>query len=197
VRRIAQRAGELKHTTGGVTYSNTSYNANSGIANLYALSQGTSATTRLGDKIRLTKLQVRGRLYTNANEVKQTVRFIIAFMKSVEGTGIDSVAGREVVAELLESWTNVHSFYNIQRSKNFRVMYDEIFEMGGGTHPNRIPLNLCFKTNLLTRFSANGGDDNDFETWMPFVYCYTTEADGAPTDSVSLTLRTRARFYDQ
>lgn len=99
---------------------------------LHAIAEGTGQTQRIGKKIKLIKLRVRGSI-ANGSVTGPTILRLV-FYRDMQVNGVINTN-----AQLMRDTTaasNYNSDYNLDNRKRFRILYDKSFSMndcGGAT----------------------------------------------------------------
>lgn len=123
--------GVIEKKYSDTSTTNTAVSTTAGIACLNQLAQGTSATTRVGGKIVVRSIQVKGifRLEQAVDEAvsilapAQAARFMIILDKQPNGV-------LATAAEIFESSADVFSPINMANRARFVVLTDKLFALG-------------------------------------------------------------------
>lgn len=117
---------------------------------LTGITPGTSDTTRVGNKILLKYLWLKGNIRTIATSVDQTVRLVIIEDRAPTGA--------------LPAWTDVfntvdvYSFRNRDRLTRFKVYYDKMFLINRPSEENSSkPLKKFLKIRRPVYYNDTGG----------------------------------------
>nr|WAE42919.1 MAG: capsid protein [Cressdnaviricota sp.] len=192
-----QKEQELKHTTAVFnSYDNSTFTTGLVFTNpqtllLNGMQRGTSYTTRVGDTVRATSIDVRGQIYftsvTTRGGFDVDVRLMLIQMKKPEGLNMllysynPITAGRtpyfckSAVAKYPNTWEQMDPGVLSNPYFQYKTLYDKVHRLKNhvawydGTNPQCINpfFNFHIKRKLssITDYSrSNNGDITDIET---------------------------------
>ncbi len=155
--------------------------------NLVLSNQGTSDITRVGNSIRLTRVNVNYIITMNASATSTICRYILAWDSSPNGSGL-------TMANTLEDSSvtdNLVSPYNIDSKRRIHVLYDKVHTLN--INANRsVAVHFSIPLDHHVRYDGNAGDVTDLSSGNLAALHFTSEATNTPT----LTHFERVRFID-
>jgi len=188
------RRGVASRETGYVDTAAAGYNCDTtgSIALIGTIPQGTSVQERVGKKVILKSIQMRGRVETNAAATAIDCAVLIVYDKRPTGS-------LPAVADVLVS-ASPNAFNNDVNSGRFRILRRYDFVLVGSaanayTEASMKDASDYFKVNRPEIFKAAGtGAIGDIEEGA--VYVVTVGGLAAGTGAATATLAFRTRFID-
>ena len=167
--------------------------------------QGTSAYTRMGDKIRVRAIDAKITLVsagapTASTVTPVTIRIIIGYVKSPGGAGLPPISGTTGILDSSTIATYAYSPYQYDSRERYVIWYDKIHVLSDydttlhrsvdGSLPTIKELRFKKNLNAVMTHTANSGLTTDVATFLPFVfYC----SDSTVT-TFQAFINTRIRF---
>lgn len=159
-KRCMQRLAEQKHNTTGVTHAPCP--SAGAIDSLSILSQGTSATTRIGQQTHQTLLTIYGIVNLPAATASDSVRIAV-------GVDHEAVGSNPGVTDVLES-ASINSPFNHDKvsmmgaRSRMRIIGEKLIPVNGTSATVTtivIPFKLKFKLDFVTFYQSNAGTISD------------------------------------
>jgi hypothetical protein len=95
---------------------------------LVSISQGTTDITRTGDRVRVKKVQLKGKLYGNASQTGPTTARFVVFVWNISGVG--QINPPSIVQVLQASaGYGPYGSYSRDYADQFQIVYDGIFSV--------------------------------------------------------------------
>lgn len=117
------------------------------ITNLFALTQGTTATTRIGDHIKATDFTLKGTIRASTG-MSETSAFRLMLVQQKH----NEADANPVIGDILQS-TTTYSFRSIPKSKNFKILFDKTYTVNSNK-PYR-DLFIRWKGQLPIKYNAD------------------------------------------
>lgn len=158
----------------------------SGTVNLInGVAQGTDYTTRVGRKLTLKSIFVRGRISVGSTPTAGVWRFMLVYDKQPNGAAF-------VATDLLDN-VNIHGVQNLTNRDRFVIIMDKMgyLEAAGRSF---IPIKKYIKCNLEVTFGGTGGTISSIQTGSLFAVSIGHLATGVT--AITSTITTRVRFLD-
>lgn len=155
-------------------------------------SQGTSSITRIGDKIVVKQVQVRGEVHpVDAATADSLCRVIVVQDMQPNGAGVAAIT------DILKS-ANANSFNNLDNRRRFKILKDAKMAVGmranGDTNsPNVYPIDMFIKCNIPTIYGGNAGTAADIQENSIYLVTVGSQATGL---GGQLSATCRVRFTD-
>lgn len=181
-------AGELKNVD--VTAVIPAFGVATGVlTHLNPLLQGTSATTRLGRRVTMKSLYIRGYLTMAATStLAASYRVLVVYDKQAN-------AAPPTAAQILES-DFFYGLNNLGNSRRFETLCDHVTECIGTGGPNGTNFTIFKKMNHAVEFNAtNGGTIADIQTGSVYALIYMS-APGIGVATPANAIQCRIRFSD-
>lgn len=156
---------------------------------LNPLAQGTTATTRLGRRVHMKSIYIRGFAQVAPTTTGgASLRILVVYDKQCNGA---AAAATDVTV------TDVYAAQNnLSNSRRFLTLFDHVTDHFGTAGPMGVPINLYKKLNLDVEFNAgNAGDVTDISTGAVLVFVWMS-AGALATANPSSTINSRIRFTD-
>lgn len=150
--------------------------------------QGSGATNRIGRRITMRSIQLRGRIQVAATTTGASpVRLIIFYDRQANGTA-------PTATDLLNADT-ISDFNNLSNNRRFVIVAEQIRSCIGTAGPQSIYFNMYKRIKLITEFNTgNAGTVGDIQTGS--LYCLAYASAGIQVASLACNVQTRVRFTD-
>lgn len=184
--RIAGR-NELKNIDSGVPWPAFGV-GNATVTLLNGCAQGTTALTRLGRRITLRSLYIRGFVGMAATSTGSTpLRLLVVYDKQANATA-------PVATDIL-TVDNLAAVNNLGNSRRFVTLLDHVVPSIGTAGPQQAHMALYKKLNHAVEFNAgSAGTIADIQTGSVYVLTYT--GTGVAVASLATSMIARVRFED-
>lgn len=170
VNKVMNKSLELKYkdTTLGHTLDNGAF-----LYTLNSLSQGTTGSTRVGQKILMRTLQMSARV-VNTAAADQTVRVAIVLDRQNNGA---APTGATLYSQIYAAATD-QALRNIGNMSRFKVLYDMKMNVRSVNDDSNMRLLRFYKKLYIpaTYNTGNAGDSTDIQTNAVYIVLYGTEA---------------------
>jgi len=188
------RRGVANRETGYVDLASASYNCDTtgSIALVATIAQGASVQQRVGKKVILKSVQIRGRVENNADATGNDCTILLVYDKRPTGS-------LPAITDILVT-ASASSFNNDANSGRFRILRRYDFSLIGGNTSGRTEAfyksaDDFFKINRPCVFKAAGtGAIGDIEEGA--LYLVTVGVTAAGTSAATASLAFRTRFID-
>lgn len=176
---------------------------NSGVVmNLSGIAQGNDTDERIGKQVQHVSLTLKGRFHETAAGVEggsfskansHQMRLILVYQKHCKGTTPD-------ITELLDrniasSAANIVAMKNIEKGKNFYILWDKTWHIGGASFPEQLTFQKTIKVKRVSTFQGTAGATAN--CWMNHIWAFIwTDAADIDAAGVMGTLTTRLRYRD-
>jgi len=182
------QSGELKNNDVLVATPLVTFGSTAGQLQLMnGISQGTSATTRIGRRVMIKSIYLRYWCTTASNTTGSTpIRLMIVFDK--QSNTVAPTAAEVLVAD------SIVSPNNLSNSRRFVTLMDKMLQLDTAG-PNSANLEFYKKCNLEVQYNTvNGGAIGDIQTGSLYLFVWSngTLGTASPTGNVY----TRIRFED-
>ncbi len=161
---------------------------------LAQVEQGASSVQRIGNKINMVSLAVRGYVsISNAETSNSATRVIIFYDR--RPNGVLTTVGTDVLTS--NSVSGMIKTDNAQTRGRFQILYDRVFTFPGttaaGTRPSRKYFKFFIKKNLKTEYNNNTALIADFDKGVLLLSACSADAshDGA------VVINTKYKYTDQ
>jgi len=164
-------------------------NSTGNLTLLNAITKGTTDNTRVGTRVNIRRLQIRGFCaVTPTTGVDQLHRVMLIVDQQAN-------AAAPTLATILQA-TTVYSFPDPEYVDRFRIIYDRTFALNATAESGSIiPFNIDLRTKVDTHFNASAyGDIRDIISGSIYLGVIGTSAAGGTAGSVNLS--TIVRFTD-
>lgn len=150
--------------------------------------QGSAATNRIGRRIRMVSVYLRGRiLMAGTSTGSSPIRIIIFYDRQTNGAA-------PTATDLLTS-DAISSFNNLNNNRRFQVVADITRSCIGTAGPQALYFSNFKKIDLSTEFNTgNAGTVADITTGSLYALCYASPGIGVA--SLITNLNVRVRFSD-
>lgn len=190
-RQLARTGGRLPATSGELRNLDTvpgipAVGTTTGYLTLLnGCSQGTTATTRLGRRITMKSIYIRGNLQMAATTTGYCpVRILVVYDKQTNATAPS--ASDILVADA------VNNVNNLSNSRRFVTLFDEIIPVIGSAGPQAAYVTLYKKLNHVVEFNAgSAGTVGDIQTGSIYSLIYANNLTGGATLLNGLVCRIR------
>jgi hypothetical protein len=95
---------------------------------LVSISQGTTDITRTGDRVRVKKIQFKGKLYGNASQTGPTVGRLIVFVWNISGVGQINPPSMVQIVQASAGF-GPYGSYSRDYADQFQIVYDGLFSV--------------------------------------------------------------------
>lgn len=168
-------------------------NAFVGITQLNSVLQGATSYNRIGAKILIKSVNVRGtfRLLGTA-PVSEAFRFMIVFDRQPNGA-YPSLAS--VLSDNISGATSFHSAINMSYKDRFVILRDQYRTLSPAGN-TALVISEHIKTKLETQYKANAGTIGDISTGALYLICFALTAPGAASYIAMDDFHSRLRYFD-
>lgn len=151
---------------------------------LSGLTQGDGTTSREGNSIKITSLQVRGEVTSTV--AAQNVRYMI--IKDTMNQGVSPG-----IAAILQN-ADPEGMYNVlSQPGRFQVLWDKTFDLSGTVGPTRKSFHWVYKgPDFHVKWNGSGGTNTDVRANAIYMIAIQSGSATDPTNNI----RFRARFID-
>lgn len=181
--------GWIKADTVEFKYKDTSSAvANASTGNLYimnGIAKGDGVSERIGRKVTVRSIQLRGYLATNTVTATMDVVRVIIFVDRQ----VNAVA--PTVAEVLQTAT-FEQFRNLENRARFRILFSKAYAVGNQYCQSYVPIDWYKKISIPTIYSGTGATSASITTNGLYILLICEEA----TNPSRHSLRWRVRYTD-
>lgn len=188
------RRSALTKNSGYVDVASATYALDStgSVTLLNAVAQGAAVTQRIGKKILMTSIQMRGKITNNSAAITNDIAYMIVYDKRPRGS-------LPAITDILNS-VSPNAFNNDNNAGRFKIL-KRVNEVLAGTPATTLGdgtirgADWYLKMNLPVTYQAAGtGAIGDIEEGA--LYLVTVGSSAAGTTAAQLTCGTRVRFTD-
>lgn len=184
VQQVLRRNSELKYFDTAFSYSFTT--TGTGTQNITVIPQGTTDTTRIGDRLKITSVEFRYNIFDASTAIsiysKQTVRLVLVHWFPATTPGYSDVL----------TTSTTRALYNHDQRQMYKICWDKTISVIGGTSSDMKTGHIMYypKKNTSVQFQ-NAGTTGTNRFFLFIV------ADGVdPANTSSAVLMSRVRFTD-
>jgi len=165
------------------------------------IAQGNTNSTRQGNKIFISRIQIQGRVHHSTGSGFAHSRIIVF----IDREGYQGGASPTIAQLLATTGTdNFNAFRNLDHAGRFKVLADRKFSLpllsadtdpgyGTSTGVYNFRKSFSFKNGLIQQYTGTGGAESDIT--KNAIYVMVVTAHGT-ANAVTATLQTRIRFTD-
>lgn len=164
-------------------------NTVAGIEFITPIAQNSGSSARVGSKVHLKKIKVRGYIRnTHGTSVDCIVRLMMFRVRHVD-------LAMPSIDQVLETANDVNSFREVNNTDNIVVYFDHTFVMDTSQY-SILPFKITQKLDSVQKWEdANAGSDvTDLQTNGIFLAYFSTVA--GTTDDPLISFRTRVNYCD-
>ncbi len=188
-----QMQGIMEHKVVDTAAASYGANTTGSVTLLNGVAQGSDFTNRIGRKVTMTSVQLRGFLTPEDDQTEATLARVMLVYDSQPNGALPAVTDVLTAADS-------RSFNNLNNRDRFRVLVDETHALGQRDTtnslegaPTAIVLNRYRKCNLPVVFDGTTAAIGDIQTGSLFLLTIGNQASGS---AIAASLAVRVRFVD-
>lgn len=178
------RMAEMKHVS--TALSSSTLQATPLNQSLCILSQGTAQGTRIGNNIRIKRINLRAYVTANASAVRDVVRVLVVLDNQPNGAA-PTVSGANgvLIAQTVESGYNLDTVSHGMGPQRYRVLFDRVVVLNQqyATQTKTAYLKRSWSVDMPVVYQSNAGTIADLTTKNISVIAFSTTA----TNQASIT----------
>lgn len=193
IKRIMRNRPELKFVDTVISITETNLSADKApvpTKGLNSMVRGTTASTRIGNRIELESVVLKFNI-KEVSGVDEQVRCMVIWDKDPQAVPL-------VESDFLQetgSETVVRSFYKIENSRSYRILWDHTFVLSSGESSSNLEVHKRIKLKgKKTFYDGNGGGVSDIEAGALLFYAVSNRLDAVV--GATLTGNARLRYRD-
>lgn len=194
-KQYGQMGPEIKFID-SVVHAGTSGTIVGSVVSLNNLAQGTSAITRIGNKVQNKSVEIKGTLLCNsANPGPLQWKWAVVLDKEPDGTAVAAYTSIYITPGALYNISN--GFRNNGESDRFVVLATDTITQVFGQESGVAHIERYIPIDVATKYIANTGAQGDFGTnQLLFTLICTGAANPAATEALAF-VTARVRFTDE
>lgn len=166
-------------------FVNTAQTTTMSLVQMNIMAQGTTNTTRVGNKVQCRGIEVRGSVglpTSPDNAVNVRVGLVVDF----QANGVVPTVGE--IWNNLAPAPNVFAHRNLNYIERFKVLKDELIGLSADG-PGIQPFVWHIPADFVTKYIGNAGTIADIETGALYFYSYSDETTAATNPLLAVTAR--------